>query len=55
MALGDGVGLRIVSVKEDTSHSIIEIVRRQVYWARYIDVSSSASHPRRAGGRCSLI
>ena len=39
MALGDGVGLHTISVKEDSSHSIVEITRRQVYWARYIDVS----------------
>lgn len=39
MATGDGIGLQTISVREDSSHSIIEITKRQIYWARYIDVS----------------
>ena len=39
MATGDGIGLQTISVREDSSHSIIEITKRQIYWVRYIDVS----------------
>ncbi|RYP55371.1 hypothetical protein DL768_000126 [Monosporascus sp. mg162] len=39
MATGDGVGLKLVSAKENSSHTIIEITTRQVYWARYVDWS----------------
>lgn len=43
MATGDGVALRVVSVKENSSHSIIEITTRQIYWARYVDWSLTTS------------
>lgn len=39
MATGDGVALRMVSSKENSSHTAIEITLRQVYWARYVDWS----------------
>jgi len=39
MATGDGVTFHTVSTKENSSHTIVEITRRQVYWARYVDWS----------------
>ncbi|RYP85598.1 hypothetical protein DL769_000939 [Monosporascus sp. CRB-8-3] len=39
MATGDGVALRTVSAKENSSHTIIEVTKRQIYWARYVDWS----------------
>lgn len=39
MATGDGVGWRIISVTENNTHTITEITKRQIYWARYVDVS----------------
>ncbi|RYO92338.1 hypothetical protein DL766_010352 [Monosporascus sp. MC13-8B] len=39
MATGDGVALRTVSTKENSSHTVIEITQRQIYWARYVDWS----------------
>ena len=39
MATGDGVNWRTISVAENSSHTITEITKRQVYWARYVDVS----------------
>lgn len=37
MATGDGVNWRTISVAENSSHTITEITKRQVYWARYVD------------------
>lgn len=37
MATGDGIGLHTISVTENSSHTITEITRRQIYWARYVD------------------
>lgn len=45
MATGGGVSLHTVSVAENSSHTIIEITKRQIYWARYVDVSYSNSNP----------
>ncbi|RYP18930.1 hypothetical protein DL765_003608 [Monosporascus sp. GIB2] len=39
MATGDGVALRTISTKENSSHTVIEITQRQIYWARYVDWS----------------
>ncbi|RYP78423.1 hypothetical protein DL771_000608 [Monosporascus sp. 5C6A] len=39
MATGDGVAFHTVSTKENSSHTIVEITQRQVYWARYVDWS----------------
>ncbi|RYO93658.1 hypothetical protein DL764_007955 [Monosporascus ibericus] len=39
MATGDGVALHTISTKENSSHTVIEITKRQVYWARYVDWS----------------
>lgn len=50
MATGDGVGWRTISVTENSSHTITEIIKRQVYWARYIDVSILVQAPDVASG-----
>lgn len=39
MAIGDGVGWRTIAVRENESQTIVEIVKRQLYWVRYVDVS----------------
>ncbi|KAI1502785.1 hypothetical protein F5X99DRAFT_142461 [Biscogniauxia marginata] len=39
MATGDGVGIHTTIIKESKLHVITEIVKRDVYWARYIDWS----------------
>lgn len=48
MATGTGIGIHTTVIRETKLHVITELVKRQVFWVRYIDVSSlflSASHP----------
>lgn len=39
MATGSGISIHTTTIKETKLHVVTEIVKRQVYWARYVDWS----------------
>jgi bacteriorhodopsin len=45
MATGAGIGIHTTTIKETKLHVITEIVKRQIYWARYVDVSFHCPFP----------
>lgn len=39
MASGDGINFHVYKEKTTKHHTAVEVYSRQVYWARYVDVS----------------
>lgn len=48
MASGDGISFHVYKEKTTKHHTAMEIYSRQVYWARYIDVSLMSLHHHHA-------
>ncbi|KAK7958551.1 hypothetical protein PG996_010016 [Apiospora saccharicola] len=45
MASGDGINFHVYKEKPTKHHTAMEVYSRQVYWARYVDVSLDSDYP----------